>query len=163
MILIVAYLAAVILANLSVALFGPSISIVNAFVFIALDLSSRDRLHERWHGKHLWRNMLGLIGAGSMISALINWNAAAIALASFSAFLAAGIVDAVVYQLLNKRSRWVKMNGSNLFSAAVDSIIFPALAFGWPIMWGIVIGQFAAKVIGGAIWSYLLVSPIGRK
>ena len=41
-------------------------------------------------------------------------------------------------------------------SAAVDSLVFPALAFGWPLLWGIVVGQLAAKVIGGAAWSWLL-------
>lgn len=156
MILIAVYLIAIVLANLSVSLFGPSVTIVNAFVFIALDLSTRDRLHEQWQGRDLWRNMLLLIGAGSVLSALVNWNAASIALASFGAFLAVGVVDAVVYQLLGERSRLVKMNGSNLFSAAVDSVVFPALAFGFPLMWGIVVGQFIAKVVGGAIWAYLL-------
>lgn len=156
MLLITVYLIAIVLANLSVSMFGPSVTIVNAFVFIALDLSTRDRLHEQWQGRDLWRNMLLLIGTGSLLSALVNWNAAPIALASFGAFLAAGIVDAIVYQLLGERSRLVKMNGSNLFSAAVDSIVFPALAFGFPLMWGIVIGQFVAKVVGGAIWAYLL-------
>jgi hypothetical protein len=155
-ILISVYLIVIVLANVSVAMFGPSVTIFNAFVFIALDLSTRDRLHEQWQGRNLWRNMLLLIGAGSALSALVNWNAAPIALASCGAFLAAGLVDAIIYQLLGDRSRLVKMNGSNLFSAAVDSIVFPALAFGFPLMWGIVIGQFVAKFIGGAVWSYLL-------
>lgn len=156
MFLIALYLLAIVLANVSVAMFGPGVTIVNAFVFIALDLSTRDRLHEQWEGRNLWRNMLFLIAGGSILSALVNWNALPIALASFGAFLTAGVVDAVVYHLLGKRSRLVKMNGSNLFSAAVDSIVFPALAFGFPLMWGIVIGQFVAKVIGGAVWSYVL-------
>lgn len=156
MFLIALYLLAIVLANVTVAMFGPGVTIVNAFVFIALDLSTRDSLHDQWHGHNLWRNMLLLIGAGSVLSALVNWNALPIALASFGAFLAAGLVDAVVYQLLDGHPRLVKMNGSNLFSAAVDSLVFPALAFGFPLMWGIVVGQFVAKVIGGAMWSYLL-------
>ena len=40
------YLAAIVAANLSVAAFGLAVSIANAFIFIALDLTSRDRLHE---------------------------------------------------------------------------------------------------------------------
>lgn len=156
MFLIALYLFAIVAANLSVATFGASVTIVNAFVFIALDLTTRDRLHEQWHGHHLWRNMLLLIGGGSILSAVLNWNAAPIALASFVAFAAAGITDTVVYGLLGERSKLVKMNGSNLFSAAVDSFVFPVLAFGFPPLWGIVLGQFAAKVIGGALWSYIL-------
>ena len=58
MILIIVYLSAIVLANLSVAAFGPEMSIVNAFLFIGLDLSTRDALHERWQGRNLWRRML---------------------------------------------------------------------------------------------------------
>lgn len=156
MFLIAIYLLAIVLANLSVAIWGPSVTIFNAFFFIALDLTARDRLHEQWEGKHLWRNMMLLIASGSILSAVLNKDATRIAIASFCAFLAAGVVDTVVYQLLGDRTKLVKMNGSNVFSAAVDSLVFPALAFGLPLLWGIVIGQFAAKVIGGALWSYLL-------
>ncbi len=130
MILIALYLIAVIAANLLVAQFGPSIAIIDAFLFIGLDLTSRDSLYERWHGQNLWRNMLLLIGSGSLLSALLNVNAISIALASFAAFLAAGLVDTLVYQVLGSRAKLVKMNGSNLVSAAVDSLIFPTLAFG---------------------------------
>jgi hypothetical protein len=40
-------------------------------------------------------------------------------------------------------------------SAAVDSIVFPTIAFGGflPL---ITLGQFAAKVAGGAVWSIIL-------
>ena len=37
----------------------------------------------------------------------------------------------------------------NLAGAAVDSAIFPALAFGPPWLWPVMLGQFAAKVAGG--------------
>lgn len=154
--LITLYLIAIVAANLMVAQFGPSSAILNAFLFIGLDLTARDSLHERWSGAHLWRNMLLLIGTGSILSALLNVNATPIAVASFAAFALAGIADTIVYALLGERSRLLKMNGSNLVSAAVDSLVFPALAFGFPLMWPIVIGQFAAKVIGGFIWSLIL-------
>jgi uncharacterized PurR-regulated membrane protein YhhQ (DUF165 family) len=49
----------------------------------------------------------------------------------------------------------VKVNGSNLISAAVDSIVFPTLAFGAVLPW-IMLGQFAAKVAGGAVWALIL-------
>lgn len=156
MIFVILYLTAIVLANISVTLFGPSVTVVNAFLFIALDLTARDRLHEQWQGKHLWRNMLFLIAGGSLLSAVLNWNAAPIALASFGAFLLSETADALVYQALHNRPQWIKMNGSNLVSAAVDSFAFPVLAFGWPPLWGIVIGQFVAKTIGGAIWAYVL-------
>ncbi len=155
MILVLLYLAAIVAANLLVAAFGPSVTILNAFLFIGLDLSSRDSLHERWQGKHLKLKMLGLILTGSLLSVLLNWNAAGIALASSVAFLASGFVDFLVYSLLGSKSRLIRVNGSNILAAAVDSLVFPTLAFR-SIIWSIVLGQFAAKVIGGFIWSLIL-------
>lgn len=153
--LIVLYLVAIVAANLSVAYFGPASTIVNAFLFIGLDLTTRDALHERWRGKHLWAKMLALIVVGSLLSWVLNRNAGPIALASFVAFAASGIADAAVYHILGERSRMLKVNGSNAVSSAVDSIVFPTLAFGG-LMWGIVAGQFVAKVAGGYLWSLVL-------
>jgi uncharacterized PurR-regulated membrane protein YhhQ (DUF165 family) len=150
------YLAAIVIANLSVALFGPGVAVVNAFVLIGLDLTARDRLHETWRGRQLAAKMAALIAAGSLISWLLNRGAGPIALASFVAFAAAATVDSLAYAALGKRSDLLKVNGSNVLSAAVDSLIFPALAFGLPLLWPIVIGQFLAKVIGGALWSLVL-------
>ena len=150
------YLAAIVAANLSVAALGPAVSVINAFLFIALDLSSRDRLHEVWHGQGLVWKMGGLIVAGSVLSWALNRSAGAIALASLAAFAASATVDALVYHLLRRRSWLVRANGSNVLSAAIDSLVFPILAFGWPPLWAIVIGQFIAKTIGGALWAAVL-------
>lgn len=154
--LVLVYLAAIAAANLLVAQFGAGITVFNAFVFIALDLTTRDALHERWHGRHLWRNMALLVGAGAVLSALLNLNALPIAAASFAAFFAAGAVDTLVYAALGRQSRLVRMNGSNIASAAVDSFLFLTLAFGFPPLWDIVLLQFAAKVLGGVLWSWVL-------
>lgn len=154
--LVGAYLAAVVIANMVIATFGASAAIVVNLAFIALDLTARDSLHDAWHGQHLWRNMLALILSGGVLSALMNASAAPIAIASCVSFLAAGFTDTLVYQWLTGRSKFVKMNGSNVFSAAVDSVVFPLLAFGWPPLWGIMAGNYVAKMIGGAIWAWLL-------
>lgn len=150
------YLIAIIIANLTVAYYGPSVAIINAFLFIGLDLTTRDHLHEAWRGRYLWLKMLALIGAGSLLSYALNINAGPIALASFVAFAAAGGADTLMYWALGDRAKLVKVNGSNIVSAAVDSLIFPILAFGFPILWWVVLGQFAAKVGGGFIWSLVL-------
>ncbi len=149
------YLTAIVLANLTVAWFGPQMTIVNAFLFIGLDLTSRDKLHDAWRGNHLWLKMGALIAAGSAISWILNRDAGRIALASLVAFACAAIVDTIAYQLLHNRPWWQRVNGSNVLSAAVDSVIFPTLAFGALLPW-IVLGQFAAKVTGGLIWSWIL-------
>ncbi len=153
--LIAVYLIAIVAANLLVARFGPSVTVLNAFLFIGLDLSTRDRLHDAWCGRGLTWKMAALIAAGSFLSWLLNRAAGPIALASFAAFAAAGVADTMVYSLLGRQARLVKMNGSNLVSAAVDSLVFPTLAFG-ALLWPIVLGQFIAKVAGGFLWSLLL-------
>ncbi|MCL4868808.1 MAG: VUT family protein [Anaerolineae bacterium] len=152
MVYVILYLVAIVLANLTVAAFGPSMVIVNAFLFIGLDLTARDHLHDAWRGNKLLPKMTALIAAGSILSWLLNRDAGQIALASFIAFAAAATVDALVYHLLGKYPRWLRINGSNVPSALVDSLVFPTLAFGTflPL---IVLGQFIAKVLGGFAWS----------
>ena len=152
MIYVVMYLAAIVLANITVAMFGPQMTIVNAFLFIGLDLTARDRLHDAWHGNHLLLKMTALIGAGSILSWVINRDTSQIAIASFVAFALAAIVDTVAYQLLGNYPRWLRVNGSNIPSALVDSIVFPTLAFG-VFLPAIVLGQFLAKTLGGFFWS----------
>lgn len=54
------------------------------------------------------------------------------------------------------RGSWLfRANGSNVAGAAVDSLIFPTLAFG-ALMPHIVAMQFVAKVAGGAIWAAVI-------
>lgn len=150
--LIALYLMAIVAANLSVSVWGPSVSIINAFLFIGFNLIARDKLHDAW-GDNVKRNMAILILVGSGLSAL--GGAGRIALASALAFGLSESVDAIAYSSLSGRRKLVQQNGSNIPSALVDSIVFPALAFGWPLLWGIVLGQFVAKVGGGFMWSLL--------
>lgn len=151
------YLAAIVLANVSVATFGPSVTVINAFLFIGLDLTARDKLHEDWRGRNLFVKMSSLIASGSALSWLLNREAGPIAIASLVAFAASATVDALMYHALGKYPRWLRINGSNIPSALVDSLVFPTLAFG-SFLWPIVVGQFAAKVVGGFVWSLLLSS-----
>ena len=101
--------------------------------------------------------MAVLIGVGSLLSWFLNRNAGPIALASFVAFALAASADGITYAILGKRARIVRVNGSNVVGAAVDSLVFPTLAFGVLLPW-IVLGQFIAKVAGGAVWSFLLTA-----
>jgi uncharacterized PurR-regulated membrane protein YhhQ (DUF165 family) len=149
------YLIAIVAANLTVTLFGPSVVIINAFLFIGLDLTARDRLHDAWRGQGLVWKMGLLIAAGGLLSYLINQDAGRIAAASTIAFTAAALTDAGIYHLLRRRPFLVRVNGSNIPGAAVDSIVFPTLAFGVFLPW-IILGQFAAKVAGGFMWSLIL-------
>jgi queuosine precursor transporter len=159
MLYIILYLVAIVAANLSIAYFGINAAIINAFLFISLDLTSRDKLHDKWHGKNLWLKMALLIATGSILSYLLNRNSGQIAIASFIAFLLAGISDTIVYHLLREKTYMVRVNGSNVVSSAVDSIVFPLIAFGafYPLT---TLGLFAAKIIGGFFWSWALRKKI---
>ena len=68
MIYVIMYLVAIILANLTVATFGPNMVIINAFLFIGLDLTARDRLHDTWRGNNLLPKMAALIAAGMIVT-----------------------------------------------------------------------------------------------
>lgn len=155
MIAIAVYAAAMIAANLTVAAFGPWVSPINAFLLIGLDLALRDWLHVRLR---VWQ-MGALIAGTGVLTYLLNPAAGQIAVASSVAFTAAALVDWGAF--LRLRGSWLRRaNGSNVAGAAVDSLLFPTLAFG-ALMPGVVLAQFAAKVAGGAIWAYLLSRSLG--
>jgi uncharacterized PurR-regulated membrane protein YhhQ (DUF165 family) len=147
---ILIYAAAMTLANLSIAHFGPWVSPINAFVLIGLDLALRDWLHMRLK---LWQ-MGALIACSGVLTYVLNPAAGQIAVASACAFSAAALVDWAAFTRL--RGSWLfRANGSNVAGAAMDSLIFPTLAFG-VLMPHIVALQFVAKVAGGALWAWLL-------
>lgn len=158
------YLAAIVLANWSVAHWGPRAAVYNAFLLIALDLVCRDRLHDAWRGKWLWPRLGALVAAGSVISygasVALGINAGPfasvgeIAVASCAAFAVAFTLDALVYQWA-RRSPWLeRSNLSNIAGAAGDSVVFQTAAFGWSFPF--IFAQFVAKVAGGLVWSLVI-------
>ena len=147
---ILIYAAAMTLANLSIATWGPWVSPINAAVLIGLDLALRDWLHMRLK---MWQ-MGALISVTGILTYLLNPAAGQIAVASAVAFTAAAVVDWSVFVRLP--GSWLRRaNGSNIAGAAVDSLIFPTLAFG-VLLPHIVALQFIAKVAGGAFWAWAL-------
>jgi uncharacterized PurR-regulated membrane protein YhhQ (DUF165 family) len=95
-----------------------------------------------------------LIAFTGVLTFVLNPAAGQIAIASAVAFTAAALVDWGTFARL--RGSWlVRANGSNVAGAAVDSVIFPTIAFG-ALMPQIVLAQFVAKVVGGALWAWLL-------
>jgi hypothetical protein len=149
--IIALYVSAIVAANLLVWWLGPWWSPLNALLLIGLDLSLRDKLHDRWG---FGRSLVLVVVAGA-VSFAVNPAASQIAVASVVAFVLSGVTDAAVYQRLIKRPTIVRMNGSNVAGAAVDSLVFPTIAFG-ALMPHIVVLQFVAKVIGGACYAHLL-------
>jgi hypothetical protein len=145
------YVLAMVSANLLVWWLGPWFSPINAFLLIGLDLTLRDAMHDRLTK---WQ-MLAVVLAGGALTWMLNPSAAHIAIASATAFTLSAAADWLAYSLLRSRPWLVRSNGSNVIGAAVDSVIFPTLAFG-SFLPHIVLLQFAAKVFGGALWSVLL-------
>lgn len=147
---LIIYAVAMIVANLFVATFGPAISPINAFFLIGLDLTLRDWLHVRLK---TWQMGCLIVGTGGL-TYLLNPAAGMIAVASAVSFLLASIVDWAVF--MKATGSWIKRaNVSNTAGAAVDSLLFPTIAFG-VLMPDIIALQFIAKVSGGAFWSFLL-------
>ena len=147
------YIFALVAANLLVATIGPWFSVVNSFVLIGLDLTLRDKLHDKWGGNPI--KIGGLIVVAGVISYLLNPASGQIAIASVVAFTLSMVVDSFVYQKLKDKPWEKRVTGSNLAGAAVDSLAFPTIAFGG-LMPEIVAMQFASKVVGGFIWTKLI-------
>lgn len=150
-VLIGIYIAAMVTANMLVWWLGPWFSPINSFLLIGLDLTLRDVMHDRLTR---WQ-MLAVILVGGLITWAVNPAAAKIAIASAVAFGVSALADWLAYTALRSRPWLVRSNGSNVVGAAVDSVLFPTLAFG-AFLPHIVAMQFAAKVGGGAVWSWLL-------
>ena len=149
------YVASLVAANLLIAAFGVWFSPIGAFLLIGLDLSLRDKLHDLWEGDKLPIKMGGLIATASVVSYAINPATGMIAFASLAAFSLSMVADAFVYQYLKAKSWLIRVNGSNVAGSAVDSVVFPTIAFG-SLMPEIVALQFVAKIGGGYIWSKIL-------
>jgi uncharacterized PurR-regulated membrane protein YhhQ (DUF165 family) len=155
LIAIIAYAFAMTAANLLIVKFGVWMSPVNSFFLIGLTLVLRDWLHIRLKA---WQMAL-LITASGGITYLLNPAAAQIAVASSVAFTLAALVDWAIFAKVT--GTWFKRsNVSNVAGAAVDSVAFPTIAFG-VLMPEIVLAQFASKIVGGFIWSFVLRNKNG--
>jgi queuosine precursor transporter len=150
------YVGAAAAANLLIAQFGPPAVPVVSFLLVGFIMTTRDRLHDAWQGRRLSGRLGVLIAAGSLVSYLVNADAAPIAIASAVAFAVSESVNALVYQpMLARGVPWLtRVNAGNVPNALLDSMIFVTLAFGFAP--GIIAAQVAAKVLGGAVWSIAL-------
>lgn len=162
---ILIYAAAMTVANLTIAHFGPWVSPINAFLLIGLDLALRDWLHMRLRP---WQ-MLALIGASGALTYALNPSAQHIVIASATAFTLAALVDWQAFSRLH--GSWLRRSlGSNVAGAVVDTAVFSALAF-WllspapkplEVVAQIAGLQLLAKLAGGSLWAGLLSLAMKR-
>jgi queuosine precursor transporter len=149
------YLISFVGANLLVNHFGPYGLWFSSFFLIPFDFVSRCYFQEIYKGKELIGIMSGLVCAAAFITFMINYDAKMIALASVIGFSSATIVSTVFYQLVKKKSWFIKVNGSDLVAICCDSVLFQLIAFGIisPLVMG---GQVIVKFAGGLVWYYIL-------
>lgn len=153
--IVAAYLLSIVAANLLISKLGAGWTPVVGFFAIGLDLTLRDKLHEKWSGRRLLLKMAALIAVGGVASVILSSGSLAVAVASLLAFTIASSVDAGVYHALRDRSKPRARYVSNVVGAAADSVVFPSVAFGaW--MPAVVLLQFAAKAAGGTMWAWIL-------
>ena len=159
------FLGSAVAANLAVNAWGQPALVLTAWVLIPFDLITRDILHDRWKGSsELWHRMGALIAIGALLTCVASWDAKQVALASFAAFASAGIINALVFHRLLHRTRFLRMNASNLAAASVDSVVFPLVAFGVSgTSASLCLAQAASKFVGGLLWSAAFLYLAGRK
>ena len=120
---ILIYAAAMTVANLSIAHFGPWISPLNAFVLIGLDLALRDWLHMRLRA---WQ-MPALIGASGALTYALNSSAASVNAAA----------DAMTMCCALGHSRWLRWWTGRHSAGCLDRGCAAAWAATWSARWWI--------------------------
>lgn len=144
------YLSAIVAANLSIAHFGVWISPINSFLLIGLDLALRDYMGT----KLKWWQMLLLILITGIVSYALNPTVGQIAVASSTSFIIASASDWGAF-VASKGSWLNRATKSNAVGAAIDSVLFPVIAFGAPLP-SLVAAQFATKFMGATIWALII-------
>jgi len=153
MILVVAYLGTIVLANWLITRFGVVPVgfglLAPAGVYAAgLAFTLRDLVHERFGVR--WT--IGAIVGGAALSTVLSPR---LALASGTAFLLSELLDLAVYAPLRRRRWLTAVVASNLVGLTVDSMVFLWLAFGsWQFLLGQIVGKawmtaLAVVVLGG--------------
>lgn len=140
------YLGSIVVANQAIVKWGAA-----AVPYVTLGLGFctlgvRDLLHDLF-GSHRRVKMATLILVGAGLSYLVNADAALVAKGSAAAFFASETVDALTYHGLRDRPWLKRSNTSNIVGAAIDSIVFVSIVFGFT--WTLVLIQTACKVLGG--------------
>ena len=153
------YLAAFVLANFIVLWMGATGLIITALFLIPFDFVMRCLFHEQWSGFELIWKLGSLVAVASALTYFINRDTENIALGSMFGFISAQIVAGLFYQLMIKRSYFIKVNGSDAIGIVADSIVFQLVAFSI-IEPSITISQTVLKIIGGLFWYWIIFKKL---
>jgi uncharacterized PurR-regulated membrane protein YhhQ (DUF165 family) len=137
---------------------------INA-VFFGLIMGLQDRLYELWRKDYLFFKMLLLIVSGSIVTFLTNYYIYmgspgvnyALGVCGFAAFGLSRLIDFLVFHFFRKCSLSASITFSKFISGLLDPIIFFATSTLFGYYWDGAIPLFLSLVIGGIIWSYLLI------
>lgn len=157
--LILFYILAIVSANLIAYHIGQKGLVITAFILIPFDLVIRAFFHEKWKGVKLWRNLILLIGSGSLICLVLNFDMKMIAIGSFFGFLLAGLTASIFYQTNIKKRYIYKVNGSDLVAIITDSFVFQFIAFN-DISFLVMLGQILMKFTGGLLWYWIIFEKL---
>ena len=147
------YILATVAANLTAGIFilGGFVSI--GTLFFGATFTLRDRIHRRGR-----RAVYATIGAALLVNVAVAaalGTPARIIAASFVSIALAEAADTEVYQRLLGRAWMVRVLGSNLVSAPLDSALFVLLAFGGVLplaqALGLIVGDTLVKLVVGAL------------
>ena len=181
MVYVFTYLMCAAISSIAVRYFGDQYAIPASFFLTGFILTSRDFLHDRWRYRMFFPKMISLIMFGSalsMITSILYYRddpeiVMIESVAMSAAFLFSGFIDMASYDGMMESPRFIRVNYSNFFSAAADSIIFTSIAHtSWidnpeslmKVFLPYFIIQFVTKVSGGFLWYIVLtvISGIGN-
>lgn len=159
---VLAYLLCIVLANVLVASLGWVGMVVASVLLLPFDMTLKDHLQERWHGRSLLPRMATLIFVGSVASAVIAPSTATVATGSFVAFACGSFVDTLVFEFGRDRmSRQHRSIASNVACAVVDTVVFQLIVFS-VVTPEMVVAQIVMKAFGGVVWPMILARTVWR-
>lgn len=156
---VISYIGAAVLSNFIVLRYAQYGLIITALFIVPFDFVIRAYFHETWRGWQLFFRLSVLILSASLITFALNHKTMMIAIASFCAFLLAHTSASAFYQLMRKHTYLIKVNGSDIIGAVVDSTVFQLIAFG-ALSSTISVTQVLLKVLGGFLWYWIIFKKL---
>ena len=166
--MVVAFIFAMVVANLTIAIWGPWVSPINAFFLVGISMVSRDVVHGDWIGAYGKRGALvrtlGMVAVAGVVAYALNPAAGRIALASALALVLSAAIETLVFHRISNRPWLVRSNGSSAPGAAIDTVVFTYVAFGISVESTLVLlAQWATKAVGGLVWSLALAPAVAKQ